>query len=145
LLRRRALLLALGLVAALPPLALATGRDVLADFNDNGQIDSCYTLQEYQQALRLLRPDQAQYGSAVDVIRQAEITNVKVAGQPCGAAATAVPTSGEEESGGVSPLVWVGVIAGVGVVAIGAGTLARRRRTAGPGGSGPDAGPDGQP
>ncbi|MGA0069640.1 MAG: hypothetical protein ACO3PB_09325, partial [Miltoncostaeaceae bacterium] len=70
-------------VFAMP--AFAGGRQVLADYEDNGQIDGCYTLADYEEALKLIRPDQQQYGAAVDVIRQAELTNIRRPGQACGA------------------------------------------------------------
>lgn len=70
-------------VFAMP--ALAGGRQVLADYEDNGQINGCYTLADYEEALKLIRPDQQQYGAAVDVIRQAELTNIRRPGQACGA------------------------------------------------------------
>ncbi len=73
--------LAMG-VLAMP--ALAGGRQVLADYEDNGQINGCYTLAEFEEALRIIRPDQQQYGAAVDVIRQAELTNIRRPDGACG-------------------------------------------------------------
>lgn len=89
-------------VFAMP--AFAGGRQVLADYEDNGQIEGCYTLADYEEALKLIRPDQQQYGAAVDVIRQAELTNIRRPGQPCGAtsadgASSDVPASDTTASG----------------------------------------------
>lgn len=89
-------------VFAMP--ALAGGRQVLADYEDNGQINGCYTLADYEEALKLIRPDQQQYGAAVDVIRQAELTNIRRPGQACGAtsasdASSDVPASSTTASG----------------------------------------------
>jgi MYXO-CTERM domain-containing protein len=139
LLRRRvAPLLVLAVVlAVLPATALGNGRAVLADYRDNGQIDRCYTLAEYQQALKLVRPDQAQYGALVDVILNAQVTNLKVPGQPCRPKVTTTTAAdSSDDDGGSSTFLWVGVILGVGVVAIGAGALVRRRRGGGGGGDG---------
>ncbi len=69
-------------VLAMP--AFAGGRQVLADYEDNGQINGCYTLAEFEDALRIIRPDQQQYGAAVDVIRQAELTNIRRPDGACG-------------------------------------------------------------
>jgi hypothetical protein len=73
--------LAMG-VLAMP--AFAGGRQVLADYEDNGQINGCYSLAEFEEALRIIRPDQQQYGAAVDVIRQAELTNIRRPDGACG-------------------------------------------------------------
>jgi uncharacterized repeat protein (TIGR01451 family) len=71
LLRRRVALLLLALFAlsglVLPAIGLADGRAILSDFEDNGQIDECYTRAEFQQALRLARADERVY--AGDVVR----------------------------------------------------------------------------
>jgi len=146
LLRRRVapLLVLAVVIALLPAAALASGRAVLADYRDNGRIDSCYTLADYQQALRLVRPDQAQYGALVDVILNAQVTNLKVAGQPCRPqVATTTATDQDDDGGGSSTFLWVGVVLAVGVVAIGAGALARRRRGGGGGGGGDQDRPGG--
>ena len=59
-----------------------------------------------QDALRLIRPDQQQYGAAVDVIRQAEDTNLRNPNGACAAASsTAVALTDAE--GGVPTVVWV--------------------------------------
>ncbi len=145
LLRRRvALLLVLAVVLALiPATALSSGRAVLSDYRDNGRIDHCYTLADYQKALRLVRPDQAQYGALVDVILNAQVTNLKVPGQPCRPQQAAVTTSSSGGGGGSSSTwIWVLVVIAVVVLAIGAGALVRRRRGQGGDGGGDDG--DGQ-
>jgi hypothetical protein len=136
LLRRPAslvIMLALALLV-LSATALADGRDVLADAKDNGRIDACYTRAELNEALDLARDDQRLYGSAVDLIRDARITNVERPGQPCG---TSVATADavEDDSGG-SLGIWIGLAVAVGAVAVGAGVWARRG--AGRGAGGPD-------
>ncbi len=87
LLRRRVALLLLALFAlsglVLPAIGLADGRAILSDFEDNGQIDECYTRQEFQQALRLARADERVYGNAVDAIEEAQVTNVARPGEEC--------------------------------------------------------------
>ena len=133
LLRRRVALLSLVIAVAMalvPAGLLAGGRDVLADYEDNGQIDGCYTLQEFEDALRLIRPDQRQYGAAVDVIRQAELTNIEKPGQPCGSASTtpaAAPASGGDDGGVPTALIVVLVVAGVALVGGGVWVAMRRR------------------
>ena len=87
--------LAMGVLAA--P-AFAGGREVLADYEDNGQINGCYTLAEFEEALRIIRPDQQQYGAAVDVIRQAELTNIRRPDGACGGT-SALGASGDLPDG----------------------------------------------
>ncbi len=82
--------LAMGLMAV--P-AFGSGQQVLADYEDNGQIDGCYTLADYEEALKQIRPDQQQYGAAVDVIRQAELTNIRRPGEACGGTSAAAASS----------------------------------------------------
>jgi hypothetical protein len=109
------------------PAALASGQDVLADAKDNQRVDGCYTRSELDDALRLARADQRLYGVLVDVISEAQISNVKVKGQPCGKARR-VPGRAIDDTGGASPALWGGALLAVGVVGTGAGLLARRRR-----------------
>lgn len=129
LLRRRVALLLLAVLAAvaalsLPVVALADGRAILSDFEDNGQIDECYTRGEFRQALRLARADERQYGNAVDAIEEAQVTNVQRPGEECAAEAA---SSGEgDEGGGIGIGVWIGLAVAVGLVAAGAGAWARR-------------------
>lgn len=99
---------------------LGSGQQVLADYEDNGQIDGCYTLADFEDALKRIRPDQQQYGAAVDVIRQAELTNIRRPDGACGgtsaagasADTTADAASGTEaadDGGGLSGVV-IGII-----------------------------------
>ena len=92
-------LIALVMGAASMP-AFGAGMQVLADYEDNGRIDGCYTLAEYEDALRRIRPDQQQYGAAVDVIRQAELTNIRRPGGACGG--TSASGSSSDVPGGTS-------------------------------------------
>ncbi len=110
------------------PAALADGRDVLADAKDNQRVDACYTRAELNEALRLARLDQRLYGVLVELIQDAQISNVKVKGQPCGSGRR-VPGEAIDDTGGASPALWGALLVGVGVVGTGAGLLARRRRS----------------
>lgn len=135
LLRRLALVLALlAGIAAIPAQGLADGRDILVDFDDNGQIDGCYTRAEFNEALSLARADEQQYGAAVDIILEARVTNIDEPGQPCGD--EQIPASvSDEDDGGLSTGVIIGIVIAVAaLLAIGAALLARRRP------SDPDAG-----
>ncbi|MDX6556487.1 MAG: hypothetical protein QOD86_2682 [Miltoncostaeaceae bacterium] len=126
LLRRRVALLLLAVfatLALLPVAAVASGQDILSDFEDNGQIDECYTRQEFQQALKLARADERVYGNAVDALEEAQVTNVARPGEECDATAG---TNGEGDDGGVGIGVWIGLAVAVGLVAAGAGAWARR-------------------
>ncbi|HTI34352.1 MAG TPA: hypothetical protein VL422_11785 [Miltoncostaea sp.] len=129
LLRRPAWVLPLMLLALLvtAPAALSSGRDVLADAKDNQQVDGCYTRADLDEALRLARADQRLYGVLVDVISEAQISNVAVKGEPCGTARR-VPGRAVDDTGGGSPAVWGGAVLAIGVVGTGAGLMARRRR-----------------
>ena len=105
--------LAMGVLAA--P-AFAGGRQVLADYEDNGQINGCYTLAEFEEALRIIRPDQQQYGAAVDVIRQAELTNIRRPDGACGGTSAAgassdVPDAAAGGADGTSTTAGDGVVA----------------------------------
>jgi hypothetical protein len=136
--RRRyasALLAALQLLAviallAMPSVALATPREVLRDYNDNGQIDGCYTAQDYQRALNLVNPDAAQYGAEVDTILQAQSDRVLQPDGTCGPAKA--PNSGDSGSGVPAALVAVLIVAGVVVVGGGGVWAYRRNRGGGP-------------
>jgi hypothetical protein len=131
LLRRRvaSLLLLTLVLSGLPAAAWASGADVLADYEDNGSIDRCYTSAEYAAALASVRSDRQQYGDEVGEIRRARVQQLKRPGEPCRppVVSTVTTTSGGD-GGGTSPFVWVGLGLGVGVVAIGAGAVARRRK-----------------
>lgn len=142
-------LLALVLGALAGP-AFAGGRQVLADYEDNGQINGCYTLAEYEEALKIIRPDQQQYGAAVDVIRQAELTNIRRPGEACGgtsasgassdvpggtgtdATSTAADGTVASDDGGIPPVaIAVIVAAGLALVGFVAYLLISRRRGGG--------------
>ncbi len=131
--RAPALVVILGLaLLALPGTALADGRDILADYEDNGRIDRCYTRAEFRDATRLLRDDQRQYGNAADAVPQAEITNVARPGERCGASRTA-PAAAVDDGSGPSSALWLGVVGVVVVGAVGGGVWARRGRGDEPG------------
>ncbi len=104
-----------------------SGRAVLADYEDNGQINGCYTIAQYEDALRLIRPDQQQYGAAVDVIRQAEDTNLRNPDGAC-AAASATAVAIDDAEGDVPIVVWVIVGLAVGAVCAGAYGLYKKRK-----------------
>jgi hypothetical protein len=136
LLRRRVvLLIALALLAAVPALALSNGQAVIDDFNDNGQIDRCYSAADFQQALDQVRSEQQQYGAIVDVIRQAQITNLRMAGRPCPRPLTAsssqTPADAQDDGGSSSTWIWIVVGVAVAAAASVAGVLVYRRRGGG--------------
>jgi hypothetical protein len=106
--------------------ALADGRDVLADVQDNGRIDGCYTRGELNEALALAGEDQRLYGSSVDLIKEARIAAVEGAGRVCGSGAATVPVAAVEDDSGGSLGIWIGLAVVVGAVAVGAGVWARR-------------------
>jgi hypothetical protein len=103
--------------------ALADGRDVLADVNDNDRIDGCYTRAELNEALDLARGYDQLYGVAIDLIKDARITRVVRPGVPCGSVPAAAAAAAD--SGG-SLGVFLGVAVAVGAVAVGAGAWTRR-------------------
>jgi len=104
--------------------ALADGKDVLADAQDS-RVDACYSRAELRDALRLARADQRLYSAIVDTIEEAQISNVTVAGQPCGSGRR-VPHEAIPDDSGTGPELWIGLLAAVGVVAVGAGAWAHR-------------------
>jgi hypothetical protein len=112
---------------AMPALAGAAPRDVLRDYNDNGRVDGCYTAEDYERALKLANPDEAQYGLVVDSIREAQANRVL---QPDGTCAPAKIPDGGGSGGGV-PGVLVAVLVVAGVVVVGGGGLWAFRRSHG--------------
>lgn len=114
---------------ALPAAALADGRAVIDDYDDNGQIDGCYAQEDFTEALDLIGENE-QYGAAIDVIRQARVTNVEVPGEECVSATPAtlddISADGDDDDGGGISAWILGLIA-VGVLAVGAGLWARMR------------------
>lgn len=100
--------------------ALAGGQAVLADAHDNGRVDGCYTRAELRDALRQASNDQRFYSAVVDAIKDAQITNVAVKGEPCGSG-RAAPGSAIAVDAGGGPGIWIGALAAVGLVAVGAG------------------------
>jgi hypothetical protein len=99
--------------------ALADGQAVLADAQDNERVDACYTRAELRDALRMARNDQRLYSALVDVIDDAQITNVKVDGAPCGSGRVAPGSATAVDSGDGTGL-WIGALALVGLVGVGA-------------------------
>ncbi len=93
--------------------AEVSSRAVLADYEDNGQIDGCYTLAQFEEALTLIRPDQQQYGAAVDVIRQAELTNLRRSGTACSSGSAASSATVLADDGGLPAAVWVIIVLAV--------------------------------
>ncbi len=93
--------------------AEVSSRAVLADYEDNGQIDGCYTLAQFEEALTLIRPDQQQYGAAVDVIRQAELTNLRRPGAACNSGSAASSETVLADDGGLPAAVWVIIVLAV--------------------------------
>ncbi len=93
--------------------AEVSSRAVLADYEDNGQIDGCYTLAQFEEALTLIRPDQQQYGAAVDVIRQAELTNLRRPGAACSSGSATSSETVLVDDGGLPAAVWVIIVLAV--------------------------------
>jgi hypothetical protein len=127
LLRRIATIAVIAVLAllALSASALASGRDVLGDYQDNGRIDACYGRSEFREALSLAQDNQRVYGNAIDVIRDAMDTNLARPGERCTAAQQA-PDRAVDDSDGSGAALWIGLAVAVGVVAVGAGAWARR-------------------
>jgi hypothetical protein len=128
---RRALISLLAAAAVLtvvPVPVLGTAQEVIEDYRDDGQIQGCYSTEDFNQAVRELDPNEGIYEVARDVIRQAQAR--------CAAAGE---TSSDD--GGSGAGVWIGIVIAVGLVALGAGALARRRGgNREGGGSGTDGG-----
>jgi hypothetical protein len=120
------LLLAVVLMSlALAATGVADGGAVVADYEDNGQIDACYPASDFADALRIVRADMQQYGAAVDVVQQKQLD--------CQETVEAAPAADPgDEDGGSGTLLIVGLVALVAVAAVGTLTYLRRR---GPDGS----------
>ena len=103
-------------------------------------------LAEFEEALRIIRPDQQQYGAAVDVIRQAELTNIRRPDGACGGTSASgasgdlldgtATTAGDDvaapDDGGVPALlVAVIVAAGLAIAGFVAYLVISRRRGGG--------------
>lgn len=124
------LVIALALLA-LTAMAQGTGRDLIADYEVNGEVTGCYTDAEFREALRILRADEVLYGNAIDVIQEARPTHTRAEGEE--GCEGEVAAEGTDESGTGLGL-WLGLAAAVALIAVGAGLWARR---GGSGGDGP--------
>ena len=102
--------------------ALAGGQAVLADAQDNGRVDDCYSRTEFRDALRMARNDQRLYSAVIDTIEEARITNVAVDGAPCGSGRVAPGSATPVDTGGGAGI-WIGAPALVGLVGVGAACL----------------------
>lgn len=105
--------------------AVAAGGDVLADYDDNGTIDRCYTDAEFDEALRLIRarPDLQQYAAASTLIdeKRAECTEQTIG--------PADPSAAEDDDdGGPSVLLFIAGVVGAAAIAAGVVVAVRRRR-----------------
>jgi hypothetical protein len=120
LLRRRfvALLSTLVLLVA-SSAAIASPADVINDLNDNGTIQRCHSLADYDEALKQLPPDSPQYSFAPDIIAQAKIDHV---------CAGAVTDPGGDDSNTAGYVVWGVVGAAIAIAAALGSVLARRSR-----------------
>lgn len=104
--------------AAWTSVATASGRSVLDDYDDDGQIQRCYSDAEFTDALNLADTNREVYGAAIDIIEQRRLECAQT---------TTAPTSTTTEDGG-NPALWA-TIGLIGVAAIGAiGYLAWARR-----------------
>jgi hypothetical protein len=118
-------MVALGLLG-LSATALAGGQDVLNDAKDNQRVDGCYSRADFRAALRLANEDQRLYSYEIEAIQDAQISHVKVPGEPCGSGRSIPATPRPDHSGGGTGALWAGLLAGVGAVSVGAGLRARR-------------------
>ncbi|MEW6583752.1 MAG: hypothetical protein AB1416_13430 [Actinomycetota bacterium] len=112
---RRALLTFLAAVAvlgAVPAVALSSAQEVIADYKDDGQVQGCYSSRDFERAIEELDPNEAIYEQSRDILRQAQARCLAEAG---------------DDGGGSGAGLWIGIAAGIGVVAVGTGILARRR------------------
>lgn len=109
---------ALAMCLAGTSIATASGQDVLTDYDDDGQIQRCYSDADFTDALRQADTNREVYGAAIDIIeqRQLECADATITG---GAAA--------DEDGGNRALLWgtVGVLL---VAAVGAAAYVTWRR-----------------
>lgn len=112
------LLAATAVIAVVPVSAFGTAQQVIEDYQDDGQIQGCYSNEDFNQAVKNLDPTDALYGTASEIIRLAQ---ARCAGNNA---------PGTNDDGGSGAGVWIGIVIAVGLVALGAGALARR----GPGG-----------
>jgi hypothetical protein len=120
-------LLAVVALLAMPAIALATPRDVLKDYDDNGRIDGCYSAQDYQRALQLANADDEQYGTEVEEIQLAQADRVLKPDGSCGPA----KASDSGDSGGGVPAALIAVFVVAGVIVVGGGGLWAYRRSRG--------------
>ena len=128
-LRLFALLTVLALGLTLPSAVMATGKQVLSDLNDNGLIDHCYTLPEFDAALKLLSVDDGQYDNKADTIRQGKLDHLKAPGLACPNPTTSTPVSGSGTDSSVPGYVLWGIVGGaIGLAAVVGGVLARKSR-----------------
>lgn len=103
---------------------------MIEDFKHNGQIDGCYTSEEYAAALESISPESLLYGETIDAIQAARISHlVERTGDPCPEGlppATGDAPEREPASGGFGRLAVI--VGALGVVAVGVGVLVGRRR-----------------
>ena len=115
---------------ALPLAAMGSGADVIGDYNDNGQIDGCYTLGEYDAAVGLVGQDDPLYGETLDAIQDGRLANVVAReGDPCPEGtppATGDRPASDDGSGGAGGIL-IGVLVVAALGAVGAGLLVRAR------------------
>jgi type II secretory pathway pseudopilin PulG len=67
------LVLLLLLAAAVPKVAMASGKDVLRDCADDEVLTKTYTQSEYRAALNQLATDSSEYSNCEDIIRRAQL------------------------------------------------------------------------
>ena len=118
----------MAILAAVPAVALSSPQDVISDYNDDGQIQGCYTKKDFEAAIDRLDPNGAIYEQSRDILRQAEARCLAAAGDP----------KADDGGGGTGAGLWIGIAAGAVVVAAGAGVMARRRSSGGGPGDGAD-------
>lgn len=108
---------------------MATGKQVLADLNDNGLLDRCYTLPEFENALTLLSGEDGQYDVKADTIRQGELDHLKAPGLACPNPISSSGTGATGTDSSVPGYVLWGIVGGaIGLAAVIGGVLARKSR-----------------
>lgn len=105
-------------------LAVASGQDVVADYDDNGVVDSCYSEADFRDALDIVRADQQQYGAAVEIIQEKQAA---CAGETLSPGTQTEAADDGDDDSNAAPWVILAVVV-VGAAGVAAFVAARRRR-----------------
>lgn len=100
----------------------ATGADVIRDYREHdGVIQGTYTCAELDEALTAAPVDSSQYGQIVAAVQQLQVETLGDDGKPCAA--------DEEQGGGVSGGLVLGIVGAALVVAAATAARLQRRST----------------